>query len=58
MKATGWSTHPSEHLQPNQISFEDGKAYIARKNIINIFTDGSKAEHDLELPSASRPMTS
>ncbi|GBN80488.1 hypothetical protein AVEN_152312-1 [Araneus ventricosus] len=32
MKATGWSTHPSEHLKPNQISFEDGEAYIARKD--------------------------
>ncbi|GBO03324.1 hypothetical protein AVEN_48562-1 [Araneus ventricosus] len=45
MKATGWSTHSSEHLKPNQISFEDGEAYIARKDIINIFTDGSKTEH-------------
>ncbi|GBN68703.1 Putative protein in type-1 retrotransposable element R1DM, partial [Araneus ventricosus] len=45
MKATGWSTHPSEHLKPNQISFEDGEAYTARKDIINIFTDGSKTEH-------------
>ncbi|GBM39694.1 hypothetical protein AVEN_47502-1 [Araneus ventricosus] len=45
MKATGWSIHPSEHLKPNQISFEDGEAYIARKDIINIFTDGSKTEH-------------
>ncbi|GBO32732.1 hypothetical protein AVEN_213806-1 [Araneus ventricosus] len=45
MKATGWSTHPSEHLKPNQISFEDGEAYIARNDIINIFTDGSKSEH-------------
>ncbi|GBN41043.1 Putative protein in type-1 retrotransposable element R1DM [Araneus ventricosus] len=44
MKATGWSTHPSEHLKSNQISFEDGEAYIARKDIINIFTDGSKTE--------------
>ncbi|GBM85789.1 hypothetical protein AVEN_214293-1 [Araneus ventricosus] len=45
MKATGWSTHPSEHIKPNQISFEDREAYIARKDIINIFTDGSKTEH-------------
>ncbi|GBM46485.1 hypothetical protein AVEN_78880-1 [Araneus ventricosus] len=45
MKATGWSTHPSEHLKPNQISFEDGEAYRARKDIINIFTDVSKTEH-------------
>ncbi|GBM09717.1 hypothetical protein AVEN_186420-1 [Araneus ventricosus] len=44
MKATGWSTHPSEHLKPNQISFEDGEEYIARKDILNIFTDGSKTE--------------
>ncbi|GBN80115.1 hypothetical protein AVEN_196223-1, partial [Araneus ventricosus] len=48
MKAPGWSTHPSEHLKPNQISFEDGEAYIARKDIINIFTDGSKTEHGVE----------
>ncbi|GBM62879.1 hypothetical protein AVEN_38407-1 [Araneus ventricosus] len=45
MKATGWSTHPSEHLKQNQISFEDGEAYISRKDIINISTDGSKTEH-------------
>ncbi|GBN49525.1 Liprin-beta-2 [Araneus ventricosus] len=41
---TGWSTHPSEHLKPNQISFEDREAYIARKDIINIFTDVSETE--------------
>ncbi|GBO24257.1 hypothetical protein AVEN_118855-1 [Araneus ventricosus] len=40
-----WSTHPSENLKPNQISFEDGEAYIVRKDIINIFTDGSKTDH-------------
>ncbi|GBM90921.1 hypothetical protein AVEN_46403-1 [Araneus ventricosus] len=45
MKATGWSTHPSEHLKPNQITFEDGDAYIARKDIINIFTGVSKIVH-------------
>ncbi|GBM77792.1 hypothetical protein AVEN_59558-1 [Araneus ventricosus] len=46
MKATTcWPTHPSEHLKPNQISFEDGEAYIDQKDIINIFTDGSKTEH-------------
>ncbi|GBM85737.1 hypothetical protein AVEN_34779-1 [Araneus ventricosus] len=45
MKATGWSTHPSEHLKPNQISFEDGEAYIARKDVLNIFTYVSKTEH-------------
>ncbi|GBN02857.1 hypothetical protein AVEN_52538-1 [Araneus ventricosus] len=44
-KATGWSTHHSEHLKPNQICLEDGEALIARKDIINIFTDGSKTEH-------------
>ncbi|GBN94677.1 hypothetical protein AVEN_5361-1 [Araneus ventricosus] len=44
-KATGWSIHPSEHLKPNQICLEDGEALIARKDIINIFTDGSKTEH-------------
>ncbi|GBN04029.1 hypothetical protein AVEN_58378-1 [Araneus ventricosus] len=49
MKATGWSIHPSENLKPNQISLEDGEANIARKDIINIFTDGT----ELELPSAS-----
>ncbi|GBL68736.1 hypothetical protein AVEN_169472-1 [Araneus ventricosus] len=45
MKATGWSIHTSEHLKPNQISLEDGETNIARKDIINIFTDGSKTEH-------------
>ncbi|GBM63651.1 hypothetical protein AVEN_10129-1 [Araneus ventricosus] len=45
MKATGRSIHPSEHLKPNQISLEDGEEKIARKDIINIFTDGSKTEH-------------
>ncbi|GBN04495.1 hypothetical protein AVEN_74059-1 [Araneus ventricosus] len=45
MKATGWSFHPSEHLEPNQISLEDGEANIDRKDIINIFTDGPKTEH-------------
>ncbi|GBM86152.1 hypothetical protein AVEN_48298-1 [Araneus ventricosus] len=45
MKATGWSIHPSELLQSNQISVEDGEANITQKDIINIFTDGSKTEH-------------
>ncbi|GBM16991.1 hypothetical protein AVEN_133271-1 [Araneus ventricosus] len=45
MKATGWSIHPSEHLEPNQISLKDGEANIVRKKVINIFTDGSKTEH-------------
>ncbi|GBM57522.1 hypothetical protein AVEN_97638-1 [Araneus ventricosus] len=45
MKATGWSIHQSEHLEPNQISLGDGEANIVRKDIINIFTDGSKTEH-------------
>ncbi|GBM77166.1 hypothetical protein AVEN_145880-1 [Araneus ventricosus] len=53
MKAIGWFIHPSEHLKPNEISLEDGEANIARKDIINIFTDGSKPNTDLELPSAS-----
>ncbi|GBN53845.1 hypothetical protein AVEN_140701-1 [Araneus ventricosus] len=44
-KAKGSSIHPSELLEPNQISLEDGEANIARKDIINIFTDGSKTEH-------------
>ncbi|GBN00690.1 hypothetical protein AVEN_104762-1 [Araneus ventricosus] len=47
MKATGWSINPSEHLEPNQIPLKDGEANIARKDIINIFTDGSKTEHGL-----------
>ncbi|GBO29183.1 hypothetical protein AVEN_124670-1 [Araneus ventricosus] len=45
MKETGWFIHSSENLKPNQISLEDGEANIARKDIINIFTDGSKTEH-------------
>ncbi|GBN24264.1 hypothetical protein AVEN_109700-1 [Araneus ventricosus] len=45
MKATGWSIHPSEHLEPTKISLEDGEANIVRKDIINIFIDGSKTEH-------------
>ncbi|GBN19268.1 hypothetical protein AVEN_235189-1 [Araneus ventricosus] len=45
MKATGWSIHPSEHLEPNQTSLEDGEANIVRKDIINLFTYGSKTEH-------------
>ncbi|GBN44432.1 hypothetical protein AVEN_37255-1 [Araneus ventricosus] len=44
-KTTIWSIHPSEHLQPIEISLEDGEANIAQKDIINIFTDGSKTEH-------------
>ncbi|GBN20918.1 hypothetical protein AVEN_77101-1 [Araneus ventricosus] len=47
MKAKGWSIHPLEHLKPNQISLEDGDANIARKDIMNIFTDDSKTEHGL-----------
>ncbi|GBM25130.1 hypothetical protein AVEN_96693-1 [Araneus ventricosus] len=46
MKATGWSIHPSEHLKPNQISLEDEETKIARKYIINIFTD-VKSEHEV-----------
>ncbi|GBM64511.1 hypothetical protein AVEN_215882-1 [Araneus ventricosus] len=44
IKTTGWSIHNSE-LKPNQISLEDGEANIARRDIINIFTDGLKTEH-------------
>ncbi|GBM78707.1 hypothetical protein AVEN_25767-1 [Araneus ventricosus] len=44
MKATGLPIHPSEHLKTNQISLEDGEANIAQKDIINIFTNGSKTE--------------
>ncbi|GBN90552.1 hypothetical protein AVEN_36952-1 [Araneus ventricosus] len=45
MKETGWFIHSSENLKPNQISLEDVEANIARKDIINIFIDGSKIEH-------------
>ncbi|GBN70170.1 hypothetical protein AVEN_148565-1 [Araneus ventricosus] len=58
IKATGWSTHSSEHLKPNQISFEDGEAYIARKDIKIFSQMARKTNAELELPSASRPMTS
>ncbi|GBL99716.1 hypothetical protein AVEN_249754-1 [Araneus ventricosus] len=58
MKARGWSIHPSEHLKPNQISLEDGEANIARKDIINIFTDGSKTEHGIGAAFCVLPMTS
>ncbi|GBL74118.1 hypothetical protein AVEN_231014-1 [Araneus ventricosus] len=44
INTSGWSIHPSEHLKPNRISLEDGQAIIARKGILNIFTDGSKTE--------------
>ncbi|GBN22398.1 hypothetical protein AVEN_245390-1 [Araneus ventricosus] len=45
MKTTGWSLNPSEHLQPNQISYEEGEENIAQKDIINIFPDGAKTGH-------------
>ncbi|GBN16779.1 hypothetical protein AVEN_5053-1 [Araneus ventricosus] len=48
MKATGWSLHPSELLEPNQVSLEYGEANIARKDIINIFADGSKTENGVK----------
>ncbi|GBM94765.1 hypothetical protein AVEN_14300-1 [Araneus ventricosus] len=38
---------PLKHLKPNQISLEDGEANVARKDIINIFTDGSETEHGI-----------
>ncbi|GBL72152.1 hypothetical protein AVEN_24153-1, partial [Araneus ventricosus] len=45
MKITDWSLHPSESLQTNQMSLEDGEANIARKDNTSIFTDDSKTEH-------------
>ncbi|GBM90438.1 hypothetical protein AVEN_124686-1 [Araneus ventricosus] len=45
MKATGWSIHLSQYLKSNQISFEDVEANIVRKDITNIFTNGSKTKH-------------
>ncbi|GBM56119.1 hypothetical protein AVEN_6769-1 [Araneus ventricosus] len=45
MKEAGRSIYLSEHLKLNQISLEDGEANIARKDIISIFTDGSKTKH-------------
>ncbi|GBM71726.1 hypothetical protein AVEN_126300-1 [Araneus ventricosus] len=35
----------TKHFQPKRISLEDGEANIDQKDIINIFTDGSKTEH-------------
>ncbi|GBN43480.1 hypothetical protein AVEN_259535-1 [Araneus ventricosus] len=35
----------AHRVKPSQISLEDGEANIARKDIINIFTDGSKTEN-------------
>ncbi|GBN56306.1 hypothetical protein AVEN_224540-1 [Araneus ventricosus] len=46
-KATGWSIQPFEHLKRIQISLVDGEANIARKDIINIFTDVYKTEHGI-----------
>ncbi|GBM54123.1 hypothetical protein AVEN_119852-1 [Araneus ventricosus] len=40
-KATGWSTHPSEHLSPFQISLDDGGNINTG---LRIYTDGSKTE--------------
>ncbi|GBN33194.1 hypothetical protein AVEN_28472-1 [Araneus ventricosus] len=40
-KATGWSTHPSEHLSPTQISLDDGGNINTG---LRIYTDGSKTE--------------
>ncbi|GBM93695.1 hypothetical protein AVEN_181995-1 [Araneus ventricosus] len=47
MKAIGWSIRPSEHFKPYRISLENGEANIARKDIINIFPNGSKTEHGI-----------
>ncbi|GBM44286.1 hypothetical protein AVEN_23341-1 [Araneus ventricosus] len=43
-KATGWSTHPSEHLSPTQISLDDGGNINTG---LRIYTDGSKTERDV-----------
>ncbi|GBN35164.1 hypothetical protein AVEN_103097-1, partial [Araneus ventricosus] len=40
-KATGWSTYPSEHLSPTQISLDDGGNINTE---LRIYTDGSKTE--------------
>ncbi|GBM15023.1 hypothetical protein AVEN_113157-1 [Araneus ventricosus] len=40
-KATGWSTHPSEHLSPTQISLDNGGNINTG---LRIYTDGSKTE--------------
>ncbi|GBN20167.1 hypothetical protein AVEN_137824-1 [Araneus ventricosus] len=40
-KATGWSTHPSEHPSPTQISLDDGGNINTG---LRIYTDGSKTE--------------
>ncbi|GBM59866.1 hypothetical protein AVEN_50451-1 [Araneus ventricosus] len=39
--ATGWSTHPLEHLSPTQISLDDGGNINTG---LRIYTDGSKTE--------------
>ncbi|GBN89946.1 hypothetical protein AVEN_28788-1 [Araneus ventricosus] len=38
---TGWSSHPSSHLHPEQISLQDGGNLMVTKAI---YTDGSKLE--------------
>ncbi|XP_055951422.1 uncharacterized protein LOC129987468 [Argiope bruennichi] len=40
-KITGWTSHPSVHLQDRQISLEDGGSFF---EINGIYTDGSKTE--------------
>ncbi|GBO08530.1 hypothetical protein AVEN_227847-1 [Araneus ventricosus] len=45
-KATGWSTHPSEHLSPTQISLDDGGNINTG---LRIYTDGSKTERGAEI---------
>ncbi|GBN47590.1 hypothetical protein AVEN_249089-1 [Araneus ventricosus] len=47
-KATGWSTHPSEHLSPTQISLDDGGNINTG---LRIYTDGSKTERSVVQPS-------
>ncbi|GBM71870.1 hypothetical protein AVEN_229365-1 [Araneus ventricosus] len=39
---TGWTSHPSCHLQPQQISLQDGGH---QTEILAIYTDGSKLEN-------------
>ncbi|XP_055944563.1 uncharacterized protein LOC129975528 [Argiope bruennichi] len=40
-KLTGWTSHPSVHLQDRQISLEDGRSFF---DVNGIYTDGSKTE--------------
>ncbi|XP_055931893.1 uncharacterized protein LOC129962179 [Argiope bruennichi] len=38
-RATGWTSHPSKHLQTHQISLEDGGS---QNLVLGFYTDGSK----------------